>query len=190
MCVSPLSDRKLKIFILTTNCLRYGIELAKEIQQLHQIGLLILNLKPNNFLLDERDHVVLGDFGISYLLRGIPWRDPQLAVRLGTPNYMAPEQWQPGVRGPISYETDSWGFACSIIEMLTGTPPWLGKSPEEIHHAVVIRKEKPQVPCGLPPAVEDVLNGCFENDFRNRPLISDILQALQRFLPPSLSLSL
>ncbi|KAH6832331.1 Protein kinase superfamily protein [Perilla frutescens var. hirtella] len=152
--------------------LRYGIELAKEIQQLHQIGLLVLNLKPNNFLLDERDHVVLGDFGIPYLLLGIPWHDSQVAARLGTPNYMAPEQWQPGVRGPISYETDSWGFACSMIEMLTGAPPWFGRSPEEMHHAVVIRQEKPQVPTGLPPAVEDVLKGCFENDFRNRPLIS------------------
>lgn len=159
--------------------LRYGIELVKEIQQLHQIGLLVLNLKPNNLLLDERDHVVLGDFGIPYLLLGIPWRDSQVAVRLGTPNYMAPEQWQPGVRGPISYETDSWGFACSMIEMLTGAPPWLGRSPEEMHHAVVIRQEKPQVPTGLPPAVEDVLNGCFEYDFRNRPLMTDILQAFE-----------
>lgn len=141
----------------------------------------MLNLKPSNFLLDEHDHVVLGDFGITHLLLGIPWRDSHLAVRLGTPNYMAPEQWQPAVRGPISYETDSWGFACSMIEMLTGTPPWFGRSMEEMQHAVVIRQEKPQVPTGLPPAVEDVLNACFENDFRNRPLMPDILQAFERF---------
>lgn len=159
--------------------LRYGIELARRVQQLHQIGFLVLNLKPTNFLLDENDHVVLGDFGIPYLLLGIAWRDPHLAFRPGTPNYMAPEQWQPGVRGPISYETDSWGFACSMIEMLTGTPPWFGRSVEEIHHSVVIHQEKPQVPSGLPPAVEDVLKGCFEYDFRNRPLMPDILQAFE-----------
>ncbi|KAK6148984.1 hypothetical protein DH2020_016509 [Rehmannia glutinosa] len=152
--------------------LRYGIELAKGVQQLHQIGVLVLNLKPNNFLLEENDHVVLGDFGIPHLLLGICWRDSNLAFRLGSPNYMAPEQWEPGVRGPISYETDSWGFACSVIEMLTGNPPWFGRSVEEMHHEVVIRKEKPQVPTGLPPEVEDVLKGCFEYDFRNRPLIS------------------
>ncbi|KAK6148994.1 hypothetical protein DH2020_016519 [Rehmannia glutinosa] len=143
--------------------LRYGIELAKGVQQLHQIGVLVLNLKPNNFLLDENDHVVLGDFGIPHLLLGICWHDSNLAFRLGSPNYMAPEQWEPGVRGPISYETDSWGFACSVIEMLTGNPPWFGRSVEEMHNAVVIRKEKPQVPTGLPPEVEDVLKGCFES---------------------------
>ncbi|PIN01498.1 MEKK [Handroanthus impetiginosus] len=159
--------------------LRYGIELAKGIQQLHQIGVLVLNLKPTNFLIDEHDHVVLGDLGIPHLLLGIPWRDSHLAFRLGTPNYMAPEQWEPGVRGPISYETDSWGFACSMFEMLTGTPPWFGILVEEIHYAVVIRQEKPQVPSGLPPAVEDVLKGCFEYDLRNRPLTQDILQAFE-----------
>ncbi|GER48444.1 protein kinase [Striga asiatica] len=160
--------------------LRYGIEVAKGVQQLHQIGALVLNLKPNNFLLDERDHIALGDFGIPHLLLGIPWLDSDLASRLGTPNYMAPEQWEPGVRGPISHETDSWGFACSMIELLTGIPPWFGQSIEEIHHAVVIRGEKPLVPDGLPPEVEDILKGCFEYDLRNRPLMSDILQAFER----------
>ncbi|KAG8379814.1 hypothetical protein BUALT_Bualt07G0128600 [Buddleja alternifolia] len=146
-----------------SNILRYAIELAKGVQQLHQIGFLILNLKPTNFLLDQNDHVVLGDFGIPYLLLGIPWSDSNLAFRLGTPNYMAPEQWEPGVRGPMSYETDSWGFTCSMIEMLTGTPPWFGRSVEEIYNAVVISQEKPQVPIGLPPAVENVLRGCFDS---------------------------
>lgn len=103
---------------------------------------------------------------------------------------MAPEQWQPGVRGLLSYETDSWGFACSMIEMLTGSPPWFGRSPEEMHHAVVIRREKPHIPTGLPPAINDVLKGCFEYDLRNRPLMPDILQAFERlslYLHPSLS---
>ncbi|GFP92024.1 E3 ubiquitin-protein ligase keg [Phtheirospermum japonicum] len=135
---------------------------------------------PNNFLLDDHDHVVLGDFGVPHLLLGIPWRDPDLAFRLGTPNYMAPEQWQPGVRGPISHETDSWGLACSVIEMLTGSQPWFGQSVEEIYQAVVVRKEKPHVPNGLPPEVDDVLRGCFEYDFRNRPLMPDILHAFER----------
>lgn len=162
-------------------CFRYGIEINKGIQELHKIGVLVLNLKPSNFLLDEQDHAVLGDFGLAHLLLGIPSPDSDFEIRLGTPNYMAPEQWLPGVRGPISYETDSWGFACSIIEMLTGMPPWFGKSAEEIHRAVVLIKEKPTVPCGLPPAVEEVLRGCFEYDIRDRPSMEEILRAFERF---------
>ncbi|KAM7480335.1 hypothetical protein LguiA_028548 [Lonicera macranthoides] len=159
--------------------MRYGIELAKGIHELHLTDLLVLNLKPTNFLLDEHNKVTLGDFGIPYLLLGMPLPNSDLTLRLGTPNYMAPEQWEPEVRGPITFETDSWGFGCSIIEMLTGVQPWFGMSVEEIYHLVVIKQEKPQLPSGLPPAVENVVNGCFEYDLRNRPLVADILHAFE-----------
>ncbi|OUZ99865.1 Protein kinase domain [Macleaya cordata] len=158
---------------------RYGIELAQGILKLHMKGILVLNLKPCNFLLNENDQAFLGDFGIPSLLLGIPLPSPDMALRLGTPNYMAPEQWEPEVRGPISFETDSWGFGCSIVEMLSGVQPWCGRSVEEIFHSVVIKQEKPHLPSGLPPAVENVLRGCFEYDFRNRPLMGDMLDAFR-----------
>lgn len=169
------------IFSEDFNAYRYGIQLAKGISELHSIGLLVLNLKPSNLLLSEHDQLVLGDFGIPYLLLGISLSDSDMALRLGTPNYMAPEQWEPEVRGPISFETDTWGFGCSIMEMLTGIQPWFGKSVEEIYHSVVIKKEKPYIPSGLPPAVENVIIGCFEYDLRNRPLMTDILHAFERY---------
>lgn len=150
--------------------------------ELHTKEILILNLKPYNFLLNENDHAILGDIGIPYLLLGVPSLSSDMSRRLGTPNYMAPEQWQPEVRGPISFETDSWGFGCSIVEMLTGSQPWSGKSVDEIFKSIVKRQEKPHIPEGLPPAVERVIIGCFEYDFRNRPLMGDILHAFLRYL--------
>ncbi|KAK8641093.1 hypothetical protein V6N13_010522 [Hibiscus sabdariffa] len=155
--------------------LRYGIDLARGIFELHSKGILVLNLKPYNFLLDETDQAVVGDIGIPYLLLGIRLLSSDMAHRLGTPNYMAPEQWQPEIRGPISFETDSWGFACSIVEMLTGIVPWHGKSADEIYDLVVRKQEKPLIPSGLPLPVEKILLGCFEYDFRSRPLMKDIL---------------
>lgn len=95
---------------------------------------------------------------------------------------MAPEQWQPEVRGPISFETDSWGFGCSIVELLTGVRPWGGKSVDEISDSVVRRQEKPHIPSGLPPAIENLLLGCFEYDLRSRPLITDILNVFKRYV--------
>ncbi|KAJ8755123.1 hypothetical protein K2173_018921 [Erythroxylum novogranatense] len=165
-----------------SHVLRYGINLAKGLLQLHSIGLLVLNLKPSNFLVNDHDQLVLGDFGIPYLLLGIPLLNSDMILRLGTANYMAPEQWEPKIRGPISSETDSWGFGCSIVEMLTGVQPWFGKSSDEIYQSVVIKHEKPQVPVGLPPDVENVIIGCFEYDLRNRPLVKDILYAFESSL--------
>lgn len=155
--------------------------MAQGIQELHSKGILILNLKPCNFLLDRSDQAVLGDIGIPLIMLGIPLPSSVLAHRLGTPNYMAPEQWQPEIRGPISFETDSWGFACSIVEMLTGLPPWSGICADEICNSVVGKHEKPRIPTGLPPSVKNVLLGCFEYDFRNRPLMTDIIMAFKRY---------
>ncbi|XVF35608.1 hypothetical protein REPUB_Repub18cG0160700 [Reevesia pubescens] len=160
---------------IASNVCRYGSNLARGIWELHSKGFLVLNIKPFNFLLNETDQAVLGDIGIPYLLLGIRLPSSDTAHRLGSPNYMAPEQWQPEIRGPISFETDSWGFACSIVEMLTGIVPWHGKSADEIYDLVVRKQEKPLIPSGLPPPVEKVLFGCFEYDFRSRPLMKDIL---------------
>lgn len=161
---------------------RYGIELARGILELHSRGILVLNLKPSNVLLDENSKAILGDYGIPRLLHGSPRASSDVSLRFGTPNYMAPEQWQPEIRGPISFETDSWGFGCTVVEMLTGVRPWRGKSVDEIYNLVVRKHEKPQMPFGLPSSVENVLLGCFEYDFRNRPLISDILMVFQRYI--------
>lgn len=160
---------------------RYGIDLAQGVSELHSKGILVLNLKPCNFLLNEKDRAVLGDIGIPSLLLGIPLPSSDLTRRLGSPNYMAPEQWQPDETGPISFETDSWGFGCSIVEMLTGLQPWFGMSVDEIYNSVVRKQEKPWIPSGLPPPVENVLLGCFEYDFRSRPLMKDILQEFKRY---------
>ncbi|GMQ03058.1 hypothetical protein CsSME_00049012 [Camellia sinensis var. sinensis] len=162
------------------NILRYGMDLAQGIMELHSKEILVLNLKPFNFLLNENEGAVLGDLGIPYVLLGIPLLSSDMARRLGTPNYMAPEQWQPEVRGPISFETDSWGFGCSIVEMFTGIQPWRGKSVDELYNLVVKKQEKPQIPSGLPPAVENVIIGCFEYDLRSRPVMADILHAFKR----------
>lgn len=168
--------------MLLPTAYRYGIDLAQSTLELHSKGILVLNLKPSNVLFNENGQVMLGDFGIPYLLLGIPLPSSDMARRLGTPNYMAPEQWQPEVRGPISFETDSWGFGCSILEMLTGVQPWRGKSVDEIYHSVVRKQEKPLIPCDLPPLLEKLLTGCFEYDFRSRPLMTDILHVFKRYL--------
>ncbi|KAI3682447.1 hypothetical protein L1987_82433 [Smallanthus sonchifolius] len=42
----------------------YAEAYCKGIHEMHMLGILVLNIKPTNLLLDEHDQVVLGDFGI------------------------------------------------------------------------------------------------------------------------------
>ncbi|CAL5199133.1 unnamed protein product [Lathyrus oleraceus] len=162
--------------------LRYGINLAQGILELHSKGILVLNLKPCNVLLNDNGQAILGDVGIPNLLLGSSFVSSDIAQRLGTPNYMAPEQWKPEVGGPISIETDSWGFGCTIVEMLTGNQPWYGCPVGGIYGSVVEKHEKPLFPSGLPSPIENILSGCFEYDLRNRPLMVDILRVFKSSL--------
>ncbi|CAJ1972073.1 unnamed protein product [Sphenostylis stenocarpa] len=162
--------------------LRYGINLAQGVLELHSLGILILNIKPFNVILNENDQAILGDVGIPSLLLDSSFLSTDIDKRLGTPNYMAPEQWEPKIRGPISFETDSWGFGCTIVEMLTGNKPWYECPVGRIYQSVVEKHEKPNIPSGLPSSVENLLSACFEYDFRNRPLMIDILSVFQSAL--------
>ncbi len=72
------------------------------------------DIKPGNIMVDERDRLCLIDFGIA------KFADNQLTATgmiLGTPSYMAPEQW----RGdPLDGRSDLWALGVVWFEMLTG----------------------------------------------------------------------
>ncbi|CAI9771501.1 unnamed protein product [Fraxinus pennsylvanica] len=51
-----------------------------------------------------------------------------------------------------------------------------------MHNLVVKKQEKPHILSGLPPAIENVVVGCFEHDNRSRPLMAYILHAFKRDL--------
>lgn len=157
------------------------MDIIEGIIELHSCGLLALNLKPCNFLLDDQDTAILGEFGTPILFFDNAATKSQPVPWMGTPNYMAPEQWGPSVRGPISTETDAWGFAASMVEMVTGTRPWDGMTADEIYNTVVVRRQKPVLPGELPPAVSKVLKSCFEYDYRQRPSFKEILRAFTRY---------
>jgi serine/threonine protein kinase len=62
--------------------------------------------------------VKLSDFGVSLNLRAMEREIKDVA---GTPNWMAPEVIE--LKG-ASTKSDIWSLACTIIELLTGRPPY------------------------------------------------------------------
>jgi serine/threonine protein kinase len=101
---------------------RYGGDICKAIAELHEQNIILQDLKPPHILLDEYDHCVLADFGISKFVQGSMPHMPSHVQ--GTFNYMSPEAFDPEQFGGITARTDSWSFACTLLEMLTGDQPW------------------------------------------------------------------
>ena len=94
----------------------YAAELALAIEFLHGQGVIYRDMKPENVLLDSEGHVKLGDFGLAKDNIG----DRQGAKSIcGTPEYMAPEVLNKGVRA----QRGLVGPGDILYEMLTGLPP-------------------------------------------------------------------
>lgn len=104
-----------------------ALTLARAVAYAHGFGLLHLDLKPANVLLDDEARPLIGDFGLARALEASA--APECA---GTPAYMAPEQIDPRL-GALSPRSDIYALGAMLHEFLTGLPPH-GAGVEPIEH--------------------------------------------------------
>ena len=109
---------------------------AEAVDYAHRLGILHLDLKPANVLLDERGEPQVADFGLARRLDETLSNDSEEVS--GTPSYMAPEQAQVKSHR-LSVATDVYGLGAILYELLTGRPPFLGASARETLQQVVTR---------------------------------------------------
>jgi serine/threonine protein kinase len=114
--------------------------LAEALHYAHRLGVLHLDLKPANVLIDESGQAQVADFGLARRL------DDTLALDCdevsGTPSYMAPEQAQVR-RHPLSPATDIYGLGAILYELLCNRPPFLAATPQETLRRVVLEEPAP-----------------------------------------------
>lgn len=97
------------------------IQLCEGLNAAHKLGLVHRDLKPSNILLKIEDGQLKAkilDFGIAKLEEGRSESESLTATGevLGSPPYMAPEQWA----GRTDSRSDIYSLGCIIYEALTG----------------------------------------------------------------------
>src|SRR3974377_1029401 len=92
----------------------------------HEIGIVHRDIKPSNIMILADDRVKVADFGIARLEAS---EFTIVGDLLGTPAYMAPEQFS---GTPVDDGTDLFAAGVILFEMLTGVKPFRGKSVTEI----------------------------------------------------------
>jgi WD40 repeat protein/serine/threonine protein kinase len=85
---------------------------------------------------------------------------------VGSPNYMAPEQWIEG--GEIDARTDVYALAVLTWEAVTGALPFGGASIAEIARAH-LRGARPHLPDELPRALDEALRAALATERSARP---------------------
>ncbi len=93
---------------------------ADALQYAHEHGIVHLDVKPANLLLDADDRLMLADFSVAALIED--YTHASLHGYVGTPLYTAPEQWLEQPR-PAS---DQYALAVTCYQLLTGRPPFTG----------------------------------------------------------------
>jgi TolB-like protein/predicted Ser/Thr protein kinase len=100
--------------------LKYAQQICDALDAAHSGGIVHRDLKPGNILLAKHG-IKLLDFGLAQMETGPD--DPTMAqmtqagALMGTPAYMAPEQWE-GKKADA--RSDIYSFGCVLYEMLTG----------------------------------------------------------------------
>lgn len=126
---------------------RYGADIARGVAELHAAGVVCMNLKPSNLLLDSSGRAVVSDYGVASIIKKSSCRksrsesDPTrlhscMECTMLSPHYAAPEAWEPVKKSlnlfwddaiGISAESDAWSFGCTLVEMCTGSTPYVSQ---------------------------------------------------------------
>jgi len=159
---------------------------CKGLAEAHALGIVHRDIKPANLFLTKSgggaELVKVLDFGISKLRRE---GDESLTAEgqvLGTPRYMAPEQF--GGATEADARADVWALGLVLFKLIAGRLPYtavtladiyaelMNRAPEDIRHAVP----------GIDPGLAAIIMRCLERDASKRFLSArDLGAALEPF---------
>eukprot|EP01126_Amoeba_proteus_P017886 TRINITY_DN1882_c2_g1_i4.p1 TRINITY_DN1882_c2_g1~~TRINITY_DN1882_c2_g1_i4.p1 ORF type:complete len:265 (+),score=80.95 TRINITY_DN1882_c2_g1_i4:473-1267(+) len=137
------------------------------LKYLHGKNVIHRDIKSDNLLINTLGIVKVADFGTAKEDVG------KTFTVVGTPFWMAPEIIE--VSG-AQVTSDIWSLGCTVLEMLTGQPPYFEKSTMQALFSIV-EDEHPPIPPNLSMELNHfLLNCCFVKNPAKRPTSTMMLE--------------
>jgi serine/threonine protein kinase len=108
--------------------LTVGVQIAQALEAAHEKHIIHRNVSPENILIRSKDRVAkLGDMMLAKALEGIKAKAITKPGELvGDVAYMAPERTRSDIE--VDTRADIYGLGATLYALLTGKPPFAGKS--------------------------------------------------------------
>jgi serine/threonine-protein kinase len=115
-------------------------EVTDALASAHSAGVLHRDIKPGNVMLSGR-HALVMDFGVAKAVTAAGGDTlTTVGVAVGTPTYMSPEQATAST--DVDARSDIYALGILAYEMLTGHPPFAGRSAQATLSAQVLEKPR------------------------------------------------
>ncbi|MFC5824396.1 serine/threonine protein kinase [Nonomuraea insulae] len=143
---------------------RLAVATATALAAIHRAGVVHRDFKPANVLLG-RDGPRVIDFGIARSMDDAVTRTSSI---VGTPSYMAPEQFLGAPAGPA---VDVFAWASVMVYAATGSPPFGNDSLPAVLRR--IQYEEPYLD-GVPEPLRSIVYACLTKNPAARPAMQDV----------------
>jgi len=154
----------------------YIVQIADAVNHAHTNKIVHRDLRPSNIMVSEEGKIKITDFGTSVWLNNVPYA----STRIGSPPYMAPEQFL----GKATFRSDIYSIGCIFYEMLIGRPPVFDPDPFKI----LEKAQKGQITpprlknARIPREIDKIIMKCLAVKLEDRyERASGIIRDLSRF---------
>ena len=175
----PLAHRLKDGPLNVDEAIKVTLTILGALTALHSRDIVHRDLKPSNVFLTDAG-VKLLDFGLArsrQTLAGAELTITQAGTIVGTPRYMAPEQWGDSQPDPRS---DVFTTGSLLFEMLTGSPVFAGDDLMQVYHNIMSSHPPPLAGSAVTAAVDVVIHRALEKRPDDRyPSADAMAQALR-----------
>jgi len=157
--------------------IEYITQIAGAASHAHKNKIIHRDLRPSNIMISEdEDKVKITDFGTSAWLNKLPYA----STRIGSPPYMAPEQFL----GKATFQSDIYSIGCIFYEMILGRPPIFDPDPFKILEKAKQGKITPPriKNSRIPKEIDMIIMKCLSSKIEDRYQTSEeIIKDLEQF---------